>query len=91
MNKVNYWPVHPGNGVKNFMQKNGMTIREFSEKSGISKSVICRIINGKCDITPSTAIGIEKATGLTAELWMSNQIKWSLYVIRKAQDIEAGQ
>jgi plasmid maintenance system antidote protein VapI len=37
------------------------------------------LVNGRCGITPSTALRLAKYFGMSADFWMHLQLRWDLY------------
>ncbi|KPA14715.1 plasmid maintenance system antidote protein, xre family [Candidatus Magnetomorum sp. HK-1] len=72
-NKINtYTPdylVTPGEVLEDYLESYRMTQAEFSERTGLSKKTINRIIKGKSPITPKTALKFERTLGRPAHFW----------------------
>ena len=47
-----------------------MNLREFSELSGIARSLLSRIENGYNGVGPQLAARLEKKTGVPARYWL---------------------
>ena len=59
--------------IEKYIGIEGMSLREFSEKSGIAASTMSRFLNGKTDIQKRNIDKILKATGLTYEECFSEE------------------
>jgi len=92
MNNKNYIPFdpdripadtfHPGNIIKDELEARDMKQQELAARMGISKSVLSQIIQEKKNITPSIAIGLEKALGIKAEFWVKYELHYEIDTIR---------
>lgn len=65
--------VHPGALVKDWMEEKGVTAPELASLGNISEASVRRIVDGREDITPESAVALEKATGISADFWMRVQ------------------
>lgn len=70
--KVNY-AVHPGEILKEYLEDANMTQKELSEKTGIHKTIINEIINGKRSISIPNAFKLEKVFDIEARFWINLQ------------------
>ena len=58
-----------------------MTQKEIAEASGYSQQFISKIINGDASPHPSTAVELEKATGICREAWLwPEERHWNPYI-----------
>ena len=65
-NKINY-RVKPGEILEDYLESEDVSWIELSKKTGISLSIICKIISGECPITPGIASLLEKAFSIEAQ------------------------
>lgn len=65
--------VHPGRILKKHLKALKMSQIKLSELSGIHKTVINEIINGKRRMTSGTAIKLEPIFELSATYWQNLQ------------------
>ena len=73
-------PTHPGEVLlEDIINPLGLTITEASQKLGISRKTLSEIINGRCGLTPETAIRIALATDTSPESWLNMQTKLDLW------------
>ncbi len=73
-------PTHPGEVLyEDIIKPLGITITEASYSLGISRKTLSEIINGRCGITPETAIRIALATDTTPESWLAMQTKLDIW------------
>lgn len=67
------YAVHPGVILKEDMEMVGMTQKELSDKTGISKTVINEIIKGKRKINAEIAVLLEGVLFSPAKYWLNLQ------------------
>lgn len=63
------YAIPPGQTLLDTLEEIGMTQAELSRRMGRPIKTINEIIKGKAEITPITAIELERATGVPATLW----------------------
>ncbi|HVZ47490.1 MAG TPA: HigA family addiction module antitoxin [Gemmatimonadaceae bacterium] len=78
-------PTHPGEMLlEEFLRPLGVTQVEFAERIGVSFPRLSQIIHGKRAITPDTALRLEQALGMDAQVWLNLQVAWDLYHARRS-------
>jgi addiction module HigA family antidote len=70
--------THPGELIKDELKERKLTQKELSEMTGIKPSVLSETINGKRSVSLNVAIALEKALGISAEVWMNLQTQYDL-------------
>lgn len=55
-----------------------MTQKQLATETGIKPSVLSETINGKRSISLSVAVALEKALGISADIWMNMQTQYDL-------------
>ena len=60
---------HPGETLFETLVSIGMSQTELSDRTGLSKKTINKIIKGKAAITPDTAVILERVLGVPASFW----------------------
>lgn len=55
-----------------------MTQKQLAAETGIKASVLSETINGKRNVSLSVAIALEKALGISADIWMNMQTQYDL-------------
>lgn len=70
--------THPGEMIKDELKERGMTQKELSAQTGIKASVLSETINGKRSVSLSVAVALEKALGISADIWMNMQTQYDL-------------
>lgn len=78
-------PAHAGelvsewlNGLKEEGQ--AITITELAERIQVTRPLLSRIINGKAPVTADVALRLHDALGISADLLMRIQSKYSLWI-----------
>ena len=70
--------THPGEMIKDELKERGMTQKQLAAETGIKASVLSETINGKRNVSLSVAIALEKALGISADIWMNMQTQYDL-------------
>lgn len=77
------WSTHPGEHLEEYLEMNGWSQAELSRRAGLTPKLVSEIINKKNPVTPATALKLERALGLKAEIWMRLQSSWDLFQARQ--------
>lgn len=70
--------THPGELIKDELKERNLTQKELSKMTGIKPSVLSETINGKRSVSLNVAVALEKALGISAEVWMNLQTQYDL-------------
>ena len=70
--------THPGELIKDELKERNLTQKELSEMTGVKPSVLSETINGKRSVSLNVAVALEKALGISAEVWMNLQTQYDL-------------
>jgi addiction module HigA family antidote len=62
----------------------GLTQREFAKRLGVSYPRLNELIHGRRDMTPNTALRLERLLGTEAQFWLNLQLAWDLFHARRA-------
>lgn len=82
-------PVHPGEMLKEeFLIPMEISQRDLADAIHVPYQRVNELINQKRGVTPSTALRLAKFFGMTADYWLTLQIRWDLY---KAEQIEKAE
>jgi antitoxin HigA-1 len=78
-------PPHPGLILKDTVlrEDGGISVKEFAEKLGMTRTAISRVVNGKASISPELAIRLAAFLNITARSWLTMQAEYDLWQIRK--------
>jgi len=68
----------PGDTLAEHIEYTGMTQSELAERMGRPKKTINEIIQGKAQITPETAIQLERVVGISADFWVECERRYRL-------------
>ena len=82
-------PIHPGKILKDELDARGISQRKFAGLIGMPYTAFNEIINGKRPITTDTALKIEAATGIAANLWRGLQADYDMQTARRDSKLSA--
>lgn len=63
--------IHPGHIIDRSLDREGMSQKNLSERTGLTEKHISQIINGEASITVDTALLLENALSGTASFWIN--------------------
>ncbi|MBI4225203.1 MAG: HigA family addiction module antidote protein [Candidatus Sungbacteria bacterium] len=63
--------IHPGYIIARSLEREGMSQKNLSERTGLTEKHISQIINGEASITIETALLLENALGGSASFWIN--------------------
>ena len=73
-------PTHPAEMLlAEFLKPLGLTQSELAERIGVSYPRVNELVHGKRDMTPDTALRLERFFGVEAQFWLNLQLGWDLY------------
>ena len=73
-------PTHPGEMLlEEFLVPMGLTQRELANAIHVPYQRINELVNGRRGMTPSTALRLARFFGVSADFWMTLQLRWDLY------------
>lgn len=81
-----FYPVHPGEVLKDEIETRNISQREFARQVNMSYSVLNELLNGKRSLSPTTALMFEAALDIPADALMNIQTKYTMQTAR--QDIK---
>jgi len=78
-------PPHPGLILKDTVlrEDGGISVKEFAEKLGMTRTAISRVVNGKAAIIAELAIRLAAMLNVTAKSWLTMQADYDLWQLRK--------
>ena len=78
-------PTHPGEMLlKEFLEPNGITQKDFAAHLGWTYARLNEIVNGRRGVTAESALAFADAFRMEPEFWLNLQRDWSLW--HAAQD-----
>lgn len=82
------WRVHPGEILREELEKRGMSQNHLALATGYSRQYIGQVVNGKRDITAALAVRLERELDIPATLWVNLQTGYDLHAAREALHAE---
>lgn len=80
-------PIHPGEVLaEDFMKPLALSANALAKKLGVPANRISSIVATKRDISPDTALRLERAFGSSAEFWLNLQARYDLETARDQID-----
>ncbi|MBP3510912.1 MAG: HigA family addiction module antidote protein [Prevotella sp.] len=74
--------IHPGEMLKDELQARGISQKKFAAIIDMPYTAFNEIINGKRPITTDTALKIEAATNIAANIWLGLQADYNMQTAR---------
>lgn len=65
--------------LEEFLKPLALSQVELAERLGVSYPRVNELIHGKRDMTPDTALRLERLLGVEAQFWLNLQLAWDLY------------
>ncbi len=79
-------PVYPGAVIReDFLDKLGISVTRASQKLGVSRVTLSRVLSGKAALTPNLALRLELAGIGNARLWLDMQTAYDLSQARNRE------
>jgi HTH-type transcriptional regulator / antitoxin HigA len=75
----------PGETLLEVLEARGMTQVELAERMGRPKKTISELINGKIELTPQTALQLERVLGVPASFWSNLERHYREYLARQQE------
>ena len=85
-------PTHPGEMLREeFLDPMGISQRDLANAIHVPYQRVNELVNQKRGITPSTALRLAKFFGVSADFWLSLQVRWDLYraQVSEAKELDA--
>ena len=67
MTKLTNW-TNAGPGLKRIMQSNNVTVQAVAVSTGVARSTLYRILNGRADLRLSTLVDIAETLGYEVQV-----------------------
>jgi addiction module HigA family antidote len=65
--------------LEEFLKPLELPQTELAARLGVSYPRVNELVHGKRDMTPDTALRLERLFGVEAQFWLNLQIAWDLY------------
>jgi addiction module HigA family antidote len=78
-----FYPVHPGEVIKDEMEARHLSQREFARQVDMSYTVLNELLNGKRPLSPMNALLFEAALDIPADALMNIQTKYNMQKARQ--------
>ena len=77
-------PPHPGLILRDTVlrEDGGISVKEFAEKLGMTRTAISRVVNGKAAVSPELAIRLAALLNVSARSWLTMQVEYDLWQLR---------
>jgi antitoxin HigA-1 len=77
-------PPHPGLILRDTVlrEDGGISVKEFAEKLGMTRTAISRVVNGKAAVSAELAIRLAALLNVTARSWLTMQVEYDLWQLR---------
>ena len=82
-----FYPVHPGEVIKDEMEARNISQREFARQVDMSYTVLNELLNGKRSLSPTNALMFEAALDIPADALMNIQTKYNMQTARQDRKI----
>ena len=70
--------LHPGEMLREELEAREMTQVALAEAMGRSPRLVNEIVRGRRSITADTALALEDALGISASVWLGQQMQYDL-------------
>ena len=88
MAQKNFTPTHPGEVIKDELIARGISQKDFAERIGIPYTMLNDILNERRPLSAATALFVESALGLSADLLMGLQLDYTMQRARNDAEIK---
>ncbi len=80
--------IYPGEVIKDEIEARGISQKKLSEILGVPYTMLNEILNGKRNISTETALLVEAALNISAEMLVNMQSAYNLQVARKDKTLK---
>jgi addiction module HigA family antidote len=82
-------PTHPGEMLaEEFLKPMQITQRELANAIHVPYQRVNELVNKKRGVTPSTALRLSRFFDVSADFWLTLQIRWDLYKAKQQEEQE---
>lgn len=76
------WATHPGEHLAEQIEARKWSQADLARAAGMTPKLVSTIISGRNPVTAETAIRLERALGMKADVWVRLQANWDLFQAR---------
>lgn len=81
-----FFPIHPGEILKDEIEYRGISQRKFAKQLGISHTMLNEILNTKRPVNTEFALLIEAALDLDPEMLVNMQTRYNIQIARQDKE-----
>ena len=78
MTQKSFIPTHPGEVIKDELIARGISQKEFAQRIGVPYTMFNDILNERRPLSATTALFVESALGISADLLMGLQADYTM-------------
>ncbi len=75
-------PAHPGEVLRDYLPV-GMTVTEAAQRLGVTRQAFSALLNQRAGVSADMALRLSQALGTSAEMWVSMQAAYDLWVAKQ--------
>lgn len=84
----NFIPTHPGEVIKDELLARGISQKDFAQRIGVPYTMLNDILNERRPLSAATALYIESALGISADLLMGLQSDYTMQNTRNDAEVK---
>ncbi|MFI3286960.1 MAG: HigA family addiction module antitoxin [Rikenellaceae bacterium] len=84
-----FYPVHPGEILKEEFEYRGISQKKLSEMLGVPYTMLNEILNCKRQLNTEVALMVEAAFGISADMLVNIQMRYNLQTARSDAKIKS--
>ena len=81
-NLTPFEPTHPGELIRDELEKRHLTQVKLAEQIGVSPSLLNEVVNGKRGVNTELALLLEAALGISANMFLQLQADYNMQVAK---------
>ena len=83
-------PAHPGEVLREYLPE-GVTITQAAQRLGVTRQAFSALLNGRAGVSADMALRLSQALGTSAEMWLSMQLAYDLWMAKKKPRPKVGR
>ncbi|MBO5545128.1 MAG: HigA family addiction module antidote protein [Bacteroidales bacterium] len=88
MTQKSFIPTHPGEVIKDELIARGISQKEFAQRIGVPYTMFNDILNERRPLSATTALFVESALGISADLLMGLQADYTMQTMRNDAELQ---